>query len=229
MSQTNSFSKSSLLCRKDTPAKRFWHKHFFYILLLVSLLSACSWYSPNHFYSAESLIVSGNQNTIFLTTPQSNIVLTQIRPFLENYLTFNGFKLTQNKKQAQYIATYTFDTQNWQQQRLVPTYDYYPHFYHPRYFHRRHFYHDPFYYDYRFRGYQTVIDNLHAKIFKLQISRAKNGETVSDLSFIGTLAEDNTLFAHYLEQALVNYPALQTPRTEFYCSPNQSPYCIETK
>ncbi|MBP5698522.1 MAG: hypothetical protein J6W96_03230, partial [Alphaproteobacteria bacterium] len=84
-------------------------------------------------------------------------------------------------------------------------------------------------YDYQFSGYQTVIDNMHLKIFKLQITQVKTGETVSELSFVGTKAEDNSLFEQYLEQALLNYPALQTPATDFYCSPKQSPYCIETE
>ena len=205
-------------------------KHLFFIILLVNLLSGCIIHSPNHFYSAESVLPSGNQNTVLLTTPQSDIVLTKIRPFLENYLTFNGFKLTANKNQAKYIATYTFDIQNWQQQRLIPTYDYYPRYYRPWRYHRHRFYHhDPFYYDYRFSGYQTVIDNREMRTFKLQIINTKTKETVSEMLFIGTTSEDNSLFEQYLEQTLLNYPSLQTPETAFYCSPHQSPYCLEAE
>lgn len=164
-----------------------------------------------------------------LTTPQSDIVLTKIRPFLENYLTFNGFKITTDKNRAQYIATYTFDMQNWQQQRLIPIYDYYPHFYHPRHRYHHHRYHDPFYYDYRFNGYQTVIDNREMRTFKLQIANRKTNEAVAEMLFIGIAPEDNSLFEQYLEQTLLNYPALQTQKTSFYCAPNQSPYCLEAE
>lgn len=88
------------------------------LALLISLQGCAPVYTYN-FTSATAFTPKKNE-LVFIAPNTSGVIATQTKPFVEDLLTQNNLKITNNIKKAKYVAVYGIGAKSWQTQRTVP-------------------------------------------------------------------------------------------------------------
>lgn len=82
------------------------------------LLSGCA--SPAYHFQATSLIHEGKGNTVKIVSPDNSVAMGKLKPFFEDILKNNGFKVVSADKNAKYGFVYGINRRAWQSMKTIP-------------------------------------------------------------------------------------------------------------
>jgi hypothetical protein len=91
------------------------------VIFLFCLLGGCA-NIPVYDFKVDTALESGKDKTISIGSPEKGIEITKLKPFFEDILKENGFKIVSGKQKARYGFVYGIQSKSWQSMQTIPVY-----------------------------------------------------------------------------------------------------------